>query len=186
MSKRFCVTFRPNHDKGGRLFGDRPGFHQYRVFPDRSSDKQPEAYGKYIVEIVNDIAAKRYCFVRLIESVPQIWAEIEPALRQAAWQRGKDVFSSPWTEIRSHTWGLVRVDFHDSRHRSGQCQFAYVTIDCDEENGGRLSFEVSKGAQVNFDELAKIVQRTVGPQADLAAAISRQTEGRRGQERWRR
>ena len=183
MSKRFCVTFRPDHDRGGRLFGDRPGFHHYRVFPDRSSDKQPEAYGKYVVEIVNDIAAKRYCFARLIESVPQIWNEIKPALLSAQWQRGKDSFSSPWTEIWSPAWGLVRVEFHDSRHRSGPHQFAYVTIDPDDE---KLSFEVSKSAQVNFDELAKIIQRTVGPQADLAAVISRQTEGRRGQERWRR
>lgn len=183
MSKRFCVTFRPDQNKGGRLIGDRPGFNRYFVFPDRSSDKLPEAYGKYVVEIVNDIAAKRYCFVRLIESVPQIWNEIEPALREAAWQRGKDSFASPWTEIRSLAWGLVRVEFHDSRYRSGPHQFAYVTIDPDDE---KLSFEVSKSDQVRFDELAKIVQRTVGPQADLAAVISRQTEGRRGQERWRR
>lgn len=178
MSNRFCVTFRPDYDKGGRLFGDRPGYNRYVVFPDRSNEKQPEPFGKYIVEMLRDFPDKKYCFVWIVESIPQIWAEIQPALLTAQWQRGKDVFSSPWTEIRSLAWGLVRVEFHDSRSRSGQHQFAYVTIDPD---GKKLSFEVSKGAQVNFDELAKVVQRAAGPQANLGAVISRQAEARR---RW--
>lgn len=186
MSKRFCVTFHPDQNKGGRLFGNRPGFNRYFVFPDRSSDKQPKPYEKCLVEIVNDFHLKRYCFVRIIESVPQIWAEIEPALLVAAWQRGKDSFSSPWAEIRSLNWGLMRVEFHDSRSRSGQHQFAYVTINPDGEFEERLSFEVSKGAEVNFDALAKVVSRSVGPQASLAAVISRQADSRTGRQDWPR
>ena len=61
MSKRFCVTFHPDQNKGGRLFGNRPGFNRYFVFPDRSSDKQPKPYdGSGTPDIVPiEIAAKK-------------------------------------------------------------------------------------------------------------------------------
>lgn len=181
MSQRFVVSFEPGRD--GRLIGKKPGDCGDWVVLDRSNTELVDPYKKYLVEVVNTLPGKRLRFVRAVMSVKGLFLELLPRLLEAKWQRGKDEFSSPWTEIRSLNWGLVRIEFHDSRNRSGQHRYASVTID---PEGERLSFEVGSGDQVDFGQLAQVVARAVGPVANLAAVISRQADSRRGQERWRR
>ncbi len=180
MAKRFVVSFEPGHD--GRLIGKRPGDGGDWVAPDRSNTEPVDPYKKYLVEVVNALPGKRLRFVRVVMSAKDLFLELLPRLLEALWQRGKDEFSSPWTEIRSLNWGLVRAEFHDSRNRHGQHRYAYVTID---PEGERMSFEIGSGDQVDLDQVAQVVARTVGPVANLAAVISRQTESRRGREYWK-
>ena len=181
MSKRFVVTFRT--DDQGRVFADRPGFNRYRVFPDRSNKEQPTSTN-YLVELGNDFPTKRYCFVRLIESIPRLWNEIVPALLAAQWQSGQDVFSDPWTEIQSPKWGLIKVKFCDTKSRLGTHRFAYVTM-ADSDSDKQLSFEVGEEVAL-LGALAEVVRRQVGPRANLAAVISRQADSRAGRQNWRR
>jgi hypothetical protein len=181
MSQRFVVSFEPGRD--GRPIGKRPRDGGDWVVLDRSNTELIHTYKKYLVEVANTLPGKRLRFVRVVMSVQDLFLELLPALLVAQWQRGKDEFSGPWTEIRSLNWGLVRAGFHDSRNRHGQHRYASVTID---PEGERLSFEVESGDQVDFGQLAQVVARAVGPVANLAAVISRQADSRRGQERWRR
>lgn len=174
MAKRFAVSFEPGHD--GRVIGKRPGDGGDWVVLDRSNRESVDPYKKYLVEVANTLPGKRLRFVRVVMSTRDLFLELLPGLLEAQWQRGKDEFSSPWTEIRSLNWGLVRAEFHDSRNRHGQHRYASVTID---PEGEHVSFEVGLGDQVDFDQLAQVVARTVGPVANLAAVISRQAESRR-------
>lgn len=105
MSQRFVVSFEPGRD--GRPIGKRPRDGGDWVVLDRSNTELIHTYKKYLVEVANTLPGKRLRFVRVVMSVQDLFLELLPALLVAQWQRGKDEFSSPWTEIRSLNWGLA-------------------------------------------------------------------------------
>lgn len=151
--------------------------------PSSYGDINPEAGKRYLVEVVKNPAFRRLVYVH--DDVLDIFRDVQPLLLEATWQRPEHVTGEPWVEVTHEKFGPIKAKLY--RPTGGRyVKRSFVEIQFSTKDGQWHSFTLEDGRQVLLGALEQRVRQCVGPAVNLAAAISRQADSRRGQEHWRR